>query len=748
MEWEAVLVRQVGAIELDGAPAVAYIRVSSKEQAEKGGEAEGFSIPAQREACRRKAATLQAALIEQFVERGESAKTADRPELQRMLAYIAEHHVKYVIVHKIDRLARNRADDVAINVAIRQAGAELVSVSENIDQTPSGLLLHGIMASISEFYSRNLATEVIKGTTQKAKNGGTPGRALTGYLNVRKFENGREARTIEVDPERGPLMAWAFDAYATGDWTIRRLRAELTDRGLTTAPGRRGGKPLTVSHLHTLLRHPYYMGLVRYRGALYPGRHEPLTTPETWHEVQRLLSAKNFAGEKDREHPHYLKGTIYCGQCGARLIVCHAKGRGGTYPYFICIGRQRDKTSCQQRAIRIEVAEAAIAAHYATVQLPEAEVARLRAYLGDELAKLRGDAERERVAQHRRLGQLEGERKKLLEAHYADAIPLDLLKSEQDRLTAEIANAEGRLAEAESDFQKAEANLARALTRAGDCHAAYGDANDRLRRQFNMAFFKRLLLSDEGEVTAELAPPFDTILGDQLRRAAVSQGEHELHDTIEHALRQRDAHNDKCPQEPDHPTPVGTRPPALAGRGGFSPTMMVRPSGLEPPRTVKSTRPSTLRVYQFRHGRRGASIAPGSRRLVGAGHPSLASVPGRRYSTNTCSLQATVHPIRESRRHGSDQAPAGDLRLHPQVLGQVWLPAHGARHRQGGRVGVVVHGARAPGQPGEDRPAAPRSLQAARDRVARPRRRERKGDRASRRPSARRLGRRGQSDPR
>ena len=71
---------------MDGAPAVAYVRVSSKEQAEKGGEVEGFSIPAQREACKRKAASLKAALIEQFVERGESAKTADRPELQRMLA--------------------------------------------------------------------------------------------------------------------------------------------------------------------------------------------------------------------------------------------------------------------------------------------------------------------------------------------------------------------------------------------------------------------------------------------------------------------------------------------------------------------------------------------------------------------------------------------------------------------------------------------------------------------------------------
>ena len=205
MEQEAILVKQGEVVELDGAPAVAYIRVSSKEQAEKGGEAEGFSIPAQREACKRKAASLQAALIEQFVERGESAKTADRPELQRMLQFIAEHPVRYVIVHKVDRLARNRADDVAINLAIRQAGAELVSVSENIDQTPSGLLLHGIMASISEFYSRNLATEVIKGSVQKAKNGGTPGKAQIGYLNVRQVINGREGRTVEIDRERGQL---------------------------------------------------------------------------------------------------------------------------------------------------------------------------------------------------------------------------------------------------------------------------------------------------------------------------------------------------------------------------------------------------------------------------------------------------------------------------------------------------------------------------------------------------------------
>ena len=561
---------------VEGAAAVIYVRVSSKEQAEKGGEAEGYSIPAQREACKRKAGSLRAPVVEEFVERGESAKTADRPELQRMLDFIREHAIKYVIVHKIDRLARNRADDVAINVAIHQAGAELVSVSENIDKTPQGLLMHGIMASIAEFYSRNLATEVIKGSVQKAKNGGTPGRAPVGYLNVRQIENGRDVRTVEVDPLRGPLMAWAFEAYATGEWTIRRLLDELTARGLTSVPSKHGpGKPLQVSHLHTLLHHPYYVGIVRYRGVLYPGKHEALTTPEIWQEVQTLLSAKNYAGEKQRKHPHYLKGSIYCGQCGSRLIVTHASGRGGTYPYFICIGRQQKRTDCKQRAIPIAQAEDAIAAYYATVQLSEPEIERLRVFLGEELSKLRADADRDRTVEARRLRDLEAERKKLLDAYYAEAIQLDMLKTEQDRLTTQIASAEGRLAEIAAGFQTAETNLQRALTRVRDCQTVYQGASARRRRQLNAAFFTRLLLDDEGNVTAELAEPFGTILGEELRRTAVAEADVELRGAVEEALRRR---------TPGNLLPEGKKRenPGPSWDRGLNAISLVRVAGFEP----------------------------------------------------------------------------------------------------------------------------------------------------------------------
>src|SRR5215217_3377570 len=91
--------------------AVLYLRVSTKEQAQRGGEAEGFSIPAQRDACVRKAEGLGARVVEEFIDAGESARSADRPELQRLLAYVAAEAVEFVIVHKVDRLARNRYDD-------------------------------------------------------------------------------------------------------------------------------------------------------------------------------------------------------------------------------------------------------------------------------------------------------------------------------------------------------------------------------------------------------------------------------------------------------------------------------------------------------------------------------------------------------------------------------------------------------------------------------------------------------------
>ncbi len=507
--------------------AVIYLRVSTKEQAEMGGEAEGFSIPAQRAACRRKAEALGAVVEEEFVDRGESAKTTNRPELLNMLRYLREHPTHYVIVHKVDRLARNRADDVAITLEIKNSGAVLVSCSENIDETPSGVLLHGIMSSIAEFYSRNLANEVVKGMSQKAQTGGTIGKAPTGYLHVRKTENGREVRTVDIDPERAPFVRFAFEAYATGDWTLRQLLDDLTDRGFTSRPGPKtpAGR-MSLGQFAVMLANPYYIGRVTFRGVNYPGKHPPLIDVELFDRVQDVLLAHNFAGEKQRVHNHYLKGSVFCGNCGSRLSISNSRsGTGEIYDYFFCLGRQRDKHSCSKSVVRVRKVEELIEQHYRSIQLSPERIVEIRLALGEALYAQRQEAEAEKHVQTLRIERLSRERVKLLQLHYADALPVDLFKQEQHRITAELENARAQLAAVCVAFDVIENNVNRALELAEDCHAAYVAATPAVRRLYNQAFFVKLILMDDGEVRHEFAEPFrvllDPDLPDHLRSGSI-----------------------------------------------------------------------------------------------------------------------------------------------------------------------------------------------------------------------------------
>lgn len=210
-----------------------------------------------------------------------------------MLAFIKEHKVKHVIVHKIDRMARNRADDVEINLELSAAGAQLVSCSENIDETPSGMLLHGIMSSIAEFYSHNLAAESKKGMRQKAINGGTPGMASFGYINAHLLtDDGRQVRTVVIDEDRAPWVRWAYEKYVNGDWTTSMIRDECNRLGVTTRRRpNRPERPISTSHVNAILRNRYYVGVVRYEGIEYPGSHEPLIS-------EALFTRSNESGRR------------------------------------------------------------------------------------------------------------------------------------------------------------------------------------------------------------------------------------------------------------------------------------------------------------------------------------------------------------------------------------------------------------------------------------------------------------------
>ena len=499
------------AAQLTPKRAVSYIRVSTREQAQRGGSEEGFSLPAQREANKRKAQSMGALVVKEFADRGESARSANRPELQKMLAYLKEDGgIDYVIVHKLDRLARNRADDVEINRAFEEAGVRLVSTSENIDQTPGGMLLHGIMSSIAEFYSRNLANEVIKGMGEKARNGGTLGKAPLGYINVRaRDENGREVRTVELDQQRAPLLRLAFSEYATGNWTVSQLAKHLAGLGLDVpATPSKPARPITKGRLHTLLRHPYYKGVVQFQGVEYPGKHEPLVDEETWQAVQAVLGSHR-SGERERMHNHFLKSTVVCGQCGSRLLVQNTKnGKGVLYPYFICARRQR-LHDCSFKAVLIEVVEAQMQEVYRQLFVSEADRREIERYLLAELARIEGEKDRSVRSLTVRRTNLEDERRRLLQAHYGGAVPLELLKEEQDRLGRELAGIQRQLDAYQADAKLVRAHVEQALDLLEDCYRLYMAAPDHLRKQLNQVFFERVLVNPAVDEDGRVILPGD-----------------------------------------------------------------------------------------------------------------------------------------------------------------------------------------------------------------------------------------------
>ncbi len=230
-----------------------YVRVSSKEQAESG-----YSIEAQQGACRRYVAERGWALAGEYVDRGESARTADRPEFKRMLRENTTDPADFVVVHKLDRLARNIEDHVLVRGQLRKQQTRLVSVTEAIDESPMGRMMENIAASFAEWYSDNLGQEVRKGMTQKARNGLWPSMAPIGYQNVRTGDGRKAESVLAPDPRMAPLVRDAFELYATGHWTLKTLATEMAKRGLRT----RTGKPVARSKIAVMLHHSIYAGIV------------------------------------------------------------------------------------------------------------------------------------------------------------------------------------------------------------------------------------------------------------------------------------------------------------------------------------------------------------------------------------------------------------------------------------------------------------------------------------------------------
>jgi len=284
--------------------AVIYLRVSYQGQVDNDYDPEGNSIPAQRKACRRKAEELGFEVLEEYVDPGRSAlEVKNRPEFQRMMARIrSRHDVDYVIVYARSRMHRNATDALLTRRELKKLGVTLVSIRDHTEDSDMGDMIGTILDAVNEYQSRASGADVAYKMEAKAKNGGTPGAARLGYLNVVEEIDGRKVNTIGIDSERASFVKMLFELYATGKYSFAQLHDKITEAGLRTRSTKRfpGGREVSIHKIGTLLRDRYYLGYVIHKGQEYPGHHEPLLDQNLFDRVQGVLNAKESAGTRQR----------------------------------------------------------------------------------------------------------------------------------------------------------------------------------------------------------------------------------------------------------------------------------------------------------------------------------------------------------------------------------------------------------------------------------------------------------------
>ena len=288
--------------------------------------------------------------------------------------------------------------------------------------------------------------------------------------------------------------------------------------GATPTPLRQKfpAKPVNKRMLHMILNNPYYKGIVTYGGVQYSGRHKPIIDEATWDKVQEILRS-HVNGEHSRIHEHYLKSTVYCGKCGARLIIQNTKSRSGNwYAYFVCSAKHNKRNNCRQKALLIDDVAEKIEELYERISFTSEFKDLVQQWLNTQVEKLAEEAKGELNRLKQQKDKLEREQHKLLQAHYADALPLHLLKEEQERIGKSLKNITSQIEAYQSEHTKISKNLGYAFELLDDCGRAYKLADDFARRCINQAIFKKIRVHDDLTLEADYAEPFDTILNPEI----------------------------------------------------------------------------------------------------------------------------------------------------------------------------------------------------------------------------------------
>lgn len=346
-------------------PCFGYIRVSTVKQGD------GVSLQEQKDAIEVFASRQNIEVTEWFEEKETAAKSG-RPIFNRMLKELRRGKASGLIMHKIDRSARN-LKDWAIVSELPDQGIDVFIATESLDFTSrGGRLTADMLAVIASDFIRNLREETKKGIRGRLKQGLYPFRAPIGYV-----DNGK-GKPKTPCPIKAPLIKKMFELYASRQHSLRTLRTEMNQRGLRN----HAQQPLSLCGVETILNNPFYTGLVviKRTGETFAGVHEPIISHALFRRVQDIKSGR--CGPKVTRHNHLFRGIFRCGLCDRPMSPELQKRR----VYYRCQER-----SCATKTVREDALENEIRGKLQRYEISDEDAAYLTERWSQQLTAFKKD---------------------------------------------------------------------------------------------------------------------------------------------------------------------------------------------------------------------------------------------------------------------------------------------------------------------------------------------------------------------
>ena len=435
-------------------PAALYARVSSDRQDVD------LSVSAQLRALRDYAKANGYSVAREYVDEAESGRVADRPQFREMIEEGSQPNSPFreILVWKFSRFTRKREHAVAFKSMLRRKGVRVVSITEHADDSPTGKLMEAIIESVDEFYSENLAQEVVRGMREAASRGFFLGsKAPFGYKRVKVSDGVKERPTLEVDPTTAPVVKEIFESSLRGNGLMEICKA-LNGRGVTNR-----GKRWYKGGLHYLLTNEAYTGTavwgktakgekaqapVRVEGA-WPA----LVSRESFDAVQQAMRDRAPKVQRPARvgSRFLLSGLLKCGVCGRPYSAQGAKS--GQFAYYICGTLFREGAgTCSARYLNAPRVEDFVVEKIRERILTEETIVELVTLVAEEIDAMAGELSGRLEVIDAELGDVRKRLERLYEALETSELTLEVLsprifslRHREEQLEAAREDATGQL---------------------------------------------------------------------------------------------------------------------------------------------------------------------------------------------------------------------------------------------------------------------------------------------------------------